>query len=154
MTQTLQQSADRMQLAIRKMQLRLAGVINHCLAGHDLSIPRFQALSFLQETGPMAMNALATELGVPRPTATHLVAGLVSAGLVSREKLPEDRRVVQVALTDAGREVLEQIRVQFNQFVLAALGGLPDQTREGVVALAEQFSEMLAMAGEMQCAAR
>ncbi len=149
MDDELRQAADRMQLAIRTMQLRLARVINNCLVNQGLSLPQFQAISFLDEIGPMAMHRLSAELGVPRPTATHLVDRLVSGGLARRQSLPEDRRVVQVALEDAGREVLQQIREQFRGFIVAALGGLPPADREGLVNLAEQFSQMLVLAGEM-----
>jgi len=149
MPTTLEESAARMQLALRNMQLRLAKVINHCLEAHGLTIPQFQALSFLDEQGPIAMNLLATELGVPRPTATHLVDRLVTAGLASRQKLQEDRRVVQVALDEGGRQALDQIREQFSGYITALLSGLPPTEREGLVCLSEQFSQMLMLAGEM-----
>ena len=44
--------------------------------------------------------------GVAQPSMTQLVQRLERQGLVRRDRDPDDKRVVWVAITDAGRELL------------------------------------------------
>uniref|UniRef100_UPI0013D5BE73 MarR family winged helix-turn-helix transcriptional regulator n=1 Tax=Morganella morganii TaxID=582 RepID=UPI0013D5BE73 len=53
---------------------------------------------------------LAAAVGVQGPTLTHHLNGLEKAGLVSRTRLPDNRRVHQVALTEAGRAKFHRLR--------------------------------------------
>lgn len=54
----------------------------------------------------LKMSDLARQLGVTSGGATRLVDRVVAAGLVERRACPEDRRVLHVRLTTAGRELL------------------------------------------------
>jgi len=49
---------------------------------------------------------LAKKLAVSRPSVTGVVDGLVARGLVRRDHTEDDRRRIDVGLTDAGRELL------------------------------------------------
>ncbi len=53
------------------------------------------------------MGELSRALDVPLSTATRIVDWLVRAGYVERLHDPEDRRVVRVALTRTGRELVK-----------------------------------------------
>jgi DNA-binding MarR family transcriptional regulator len=54
--------------------------------------------------GPLCLGELALAAGVSAPTATRMLDGLVRDGLVERSRRADDRRLVAVALTGAGRE--------------------------------------------------
>ena len=71
-----------------------------------VSPSRLSALSVLVFGGPRTIGSLAAAEGVTPPTMTRLVAGMVAAGLVSRQAVPTDRRTVLVVATDAGRALL------------------------------------------------
>ncbi|WP_327092016.1 MarR family transcriptional regulator [Nonomuraea sp. NBC_01738] len=58
---------------------------------------------------PLSGQDLAHALGVGLGTVTGIVDRLVGHGLVSRHEDPHDRRVRRIQLTDAGRELIEQI---------------------------------------------
>lgn len=58
-------------------------------------------------TGP---GAVAERLDLPPASVTRTVESLSGAGLVTRERHPGDRRHVELALTDAGRDVLARAR--------------------------------------------
>lgn len=55
--------------------------------------------------GEMQMSQFATETTLTKSGATRFVDRLERAGLVERRSCPTDRRVLQLALTDEGREV-------------------------------------------------
>jgi long-chain acyl-CoA synthetase len=84
---------------------RLGRQVEVALAGVDLTIAQYRALTQLSE-GAEASSSLAAKLAVSRPSATAVVEGLVERGLVERQHFAEDRRRVSVYLTDAGWRVL------------------------------------------------
>ena len=53
-------------------------------------------------------QALAESLLLSRSGVTRLVDRMVEAGLVSRESVPEDRRVSYVVMTQPGRDALDR----------------------------------------------
>jgi DNA-binding MarR family transcriptional regulator len=58
-------------------------------------------------------------------TITFETDKLVAAGLVTREALPTDRRVVQLSLTDEGRVVHRETTETINAFLKPRLAALP-----------------------------
>ena len=60
---------------------------------------------FSRQPEPITMGDLSRTLGVPFSTATRTVDWLVENGYVQRLADPEDRRVVRVELTAAGKEL-------------------------------------------------
>lgn len=69
----------------------------------DLNLARHRAMEVIGRLGPCTMSELATFTSVDRTTLTRSVDQLLTSGLVERNKDPVDRRLVYVALTDAGR---------------------------------------------------
>jgi len=78
-------------------------------AAAELDLHPAQAGALLQLAEPLSMNHLAGELGCDNSNVTGLVDRLAARGLVSRRESPDDRRVRQVVLTDAGRRTREQL---------------------------------------------
>jgi len=75
-------------------------------AGHDLEAWEFDVLAALRRTGaPYALSPgqLVTQTLVTSGTMTNRIDRLADRGLVERRPDPDDRRGVQVRLTEAGR---------------------------------------------------
>jgi DNA-binding MarR family transcriptional regulator len=75
-----------------------------------MTAPRMSALSVLVFRGPLSLAELAAAEQVRAPTMSRLVEGLVRDGLVSRETVPTNRRMVRISATEAGRRLLEEGR--------------------------------------------
>ncbi len=75
----------------------------------DLTIAQLKVLVFLPAEGKARMGALASALGVSMPTATSVMDRLVERGLVVRETAPSDRRLVVCRMSQAGRDITEQL---------------------------------------------
>jgi DNA-binding MarR family transcriptional regulator len=73
---------------------------------HGLSLTGFEALRRIAEApGERAtMGEVAESLGLSRPGVTSTVNRLVAEGLVRRERVGADKRLLHARLTDAGRE--------------------------------------------------
>ena len=73
---------------------------------HGLSLTGFEALRRIAESpGERAtMGEVAEALGLSRPGVTSTVSRLVAEGLVRRERVGGDKRLLHARLTDEGRE--------------------------------------------------
>ena len=83
-----------------------------------------KVIKVLAQQGPCIMRQIAEHLGLAMSTATGIVDRLVQKGLVDRERSEEDRRIVQVKLTDGGHKVFEiekQKYMDFCRYMLTSL---------------------------------
>lgn len=94
-------------------------------AGMDLDGPRASLLSILVFAGPQPMSKLAQWERVTPAAITKLVGALEREGLAQRVRDDGDRRVVRVAATDMGRELLQNGRAARVKVVSGLLRGLP-----------------------------
>lgn len=78
------------------------------LAELNMTPPQMAALATLATVGEITMSQLSFFLGLALPTTTGIVDRLTKAGLVSRRRDGEDRRVVRVDITGAGKGRLNQ----------------------------------------------
>lgn len=74
------------------------------------SLPMWLILKALMQGGHGTQAELAATVGVQGPTLTHHLNGMEKDGLLIRSPLPDNRRVHQVALTDAGRALFFKLR--------------------------------------------
>ncbi|MEW5853732.1 MAG: MarR family transcriptional regulator [Myxococcota bacterium] len=72
----------------------------------DLTLTQLKVLGLLKVRQPMTVTAVAQTLKVTLPTASARVDRLVREGLVVRKENPEDRRQLQLRLSDRGENLL------------------------------------------------
>lgn len=78
----------------------LASFIRH--TPRDMSLTSLSALATLNRGGPRRITDLAASEGVAQPSVTAMVTALERVGLVERRRDADDKRVVLVAITEAG----------------------------------------------------
>lgn len=105
LTQEEQQAWRAYLRAHRELQVAL----DRDLADFDISLPEYELLSMLSEQdGDRArMSVLADLVVQSRSRVTHTAKRLEQRGWVRREPTPEDGRGVALALTAAGRRLVE-----------------------------------------------
>jgi DNA-binding MarR family transcriptional regulator len=96
-----------------------------------LSLVHLHVLMQLVEDGPLPMRALADNLDVSQASATGIVDRMEQRGLVVRQRDDEDRRVVRVALTDAGRQLIAGIATERRGHLKVLLDELTDDELTG-----------------------
>lgn len=74
----------------------------------ELTLPQHRLLVFLASRGPQRSTAVATELGIHPSTMSRNADRLVRRGLIRRVE-GVDRRVVHLALTDEGQDLVGQL---------------------------------------------
>lgn len=85
------------------------------LAQHDLSWSAFTSLFVLRVWGQVDARTLAVEAGVTAATLTGVMKTLEARQLLRRKTDSADGRRVLVALTAAGRRVVDEIMPAFNR---------------------------------------
>jgi long-chain acyl-CoA synthetase len=84
---------------------RLARQVELAVTTVNLTLAQYRVLAILGD-GCEAASVLAEKLAVSRPSVTGVVDGLVARGLVRRDHTVDDRRRIDVGLTDAGHVLL------------------------------------------------
>lgn len=75
------------------------------------SLPVWLILLSLVRGGHRTQSDLAASIGVRGPTLTHHLNAMERDGLVTRTRLPDNRRVHAVALTAKGRALFGRLRL-------------------------------------------
>jgi DNA-binding MarR family transcriptional regulator len=85
--------------------------LNRLLKEKGLSEPLYNVLRILRgaEPGGLHCGDIATRLVSHQPDVTRLLDRLDKKGLVTRERIEEDRRVVTVSITDSGLKALKTL---------------------------------------------
>jgi len=93
-----------------------------------VSMAQFHIAVTLQRNGVTTMGRLADLLGVSLSNASGLIDRLEERGFVERTRVPEDRRIVMVRVTDAGTKLIEQNDALSDELMRDVLGRLsPDE---------------------------
>lgn len=95
----------------------------------EVSRTTLSVLATLRER-PRRITELASLEHVAQPTMTVLVSRLEQRGWVERQPDPTDRRAVQVAITDAGTKVLDELIAKRTKLLAERLGDLSEAERE------------------------
>ena len=83
-------------------------------------------------------------LGVTNAAASRAIDRLVQRGLIDRSVSPEDRRAVDLSLTDASRGLLDRFTEIRNRELLRVLGDFPEEKLKQAAQLLDELSIRLA----------
>ena len=86
----------------------------------------------LHRSGEMTMSRLAEGLNVSMSNATGLIDRMEERGYIERTRVPEDRRIVVVGLTDSGRQVLDEHDALTDDLLRTVLASLEPSQLLGV----------------------
>ncbi len=107
----------------------------------DIGPADFQLMSVVERAGSVTMTVVAARLDVPLSTATNRVDRLVKMGVLCRDRSESDRRIVEIKLSESGRELVaigNEVRLAMGRAMLAAL--TPGE-REILLELMQKMSE-------------
>jgi len=102
------------------------------IAELDLTLTQAQALRILRR-GAVQTGQLACQLKISAPAITQLTDRLVRKGLIERSSVEGDRRCVIVALSERGRQLIDQFRHRRHEIFTRALEHLNREEQAKVV---------------------
>lgn len=110
-------------------------------AAIPLDRARYVVLRAVAESEPVRTTALAEQVGVDPSTMSRHVTVLDQAGYVTRTADPDDGRAQAVALTPAGREVMEKARAARHDLITDALADWDASDRTHLAALLGRLAD-------------
>jgi MarR family transcriptional regulator, transcriptional regulator for hemolysin len=105
------------------------------------SIPTWLILSALEWDEWHTQHELADALGIEGPTLTRHLDGLERAGLVVRVRDTTDRRAVRLEVTEAGRELHQQLLKAAKAFDRRLRAGFSEEELDGLRAPLQRLEE-------------
>ena len=131
---------DELNGAVRLLRCAATGR----MVKQGVSMTHLHVMWRLEESGELPMSRLAEFLDVSLSNATGLIDRMAERGLIERTRLEDDRRVVLVGLTPAGKEMLDEIQIMKRDLMHAVLGRLD----------AAQLDRLQAALGDFRVAVR
>ncbi|MEU9064379.1 MarR family transcriptional regulator [Streptomyces sp. NPDC048430] len=129
-------SEDALVDGLVRSAFQIMGVLTRIGAEYDLSLTQLRVLGILRDRRPR-MSDLAAFLGLDKSTLSGLVDRGVRRELMTRAPNPDDKRAVDVLITDAGRELTERLYGEVRAALAPATGRLDEQQRHQLAQLLE-----------------
>ncbi|BAJ75009.1 transcriptional regulator [Microbacterium testaceum StLB037] len=122
---------------LRMATFRLARRLRAQRAVDSMSDGQFAVLAALTIHGEHTLGQLADRERVTAPSMNRTVSLLEEAGYLTRTPHEDDRRKVTIALTDAGRTVVDETVRRRDAWLEEALEGLSPGERQTLASAAE-----------------
>ncbi|MGU9979327.1 MarR family winged helix-turn-helix transcriptional regulator [Phreatobacter sp. HK31-P] len=103
---------DQIGFLIRRAHQRASAIFEQVMDGMDVTPVQYAALAKLHDLGPTSQNQLGRLVGIDPATMFGVAGRLAKRGLVSPSVDPNDARLVLLALTPTGRDIVEQMKAR------------------------------------------
>jgi len=115
----------------------------HLTIAHGITSPQLVALLAIAQLGPSTLKSIGKAIQLSPSTVVGIVDRLEEKGLVRRERDTRDRRNVFVTVTVTGQVMVANAPSALPTGFSSALGTLPDEDRQTLVATLERFAVLL-----------
>jgi len=112
------------------------------LYGVDFTPKWFPAFFVLAEEGRKSISEISVAIGHSQPSVSKIVGEMIAAGLVMESGEPGDKRRTMVELTEEGKAVAENIRIQCGD-VDEAVQSLIDEAAHDLWAAVREWETLL-----------
>ncbi|MEX1172037.1 MAG: MarR family transcriptional regulator [Chloroflexota bacterium] len=123
---------DRIIADFREAMAELRCIGSERLVRLGVSMTQLHVMSILDRHGDMPMSRLAEMIDISVSNATGLVDRMEERAYVERDRVPDDRRIVLVKLTEAGRRLLDDIEVLRTEMLRTVLERLDHDQIQGL----------------------
>jgi DNA-binding MarR family transcriptional regulator len=79
------------------------------IASYGVTLPMYRVLATLRQTGPKTLGELSALVSVELSTLSRLIGTMSRAGLVTRDRPPENARIVSIEITIAGQALADEL---------------------------------------------
>lgn len=138
-----QQYDLRILRALRRITRSVALHSRQLSAGSNITAPQLICLRAVIDNGPMTATSISREIHVSASTVVGILDRLEDKGLVRRERGRQDRRIVYVTATDAGRQLAQQTPSPLQKKLSDALRSLPDLEQATITISLERIVELM-----------
>ena len=116
----------------------------------ELSLRQISCLDLIQRLEEPTPSDLARELGITKPSVSALVARLLTAGLIRKERSHRDARSFHLHLTEKGVALMDAHQRSHAAIAQHLLAGLDAREQEQLVALLTKVAAHAARPSQAQ----
>ena len=134
---------DRFARAVQIVARGLGRISRERARSGDVTPQQAETLQLIAERGAVSTSSLAVLLGIDPSTASRNLAGLETAGLVTRKKASDDGRQTDVRLTPRGRRAADSVTQSASTTLRTLLDKLPAGQRQKITDALETLASAL-----------
>jgi len=105
----------------------------------NISGPQLHLLYLLETNGLVRMTDLSEQLGISQSAVTALADRMIKGNFITRERSEEDRRVVELMITDEGRKLLETFSASRDKALEKYISKLTSEEKEEFIRLCKKM---------------
>ncbi|GAA5343844.1 MarR family winged helix-turn-helix transcriptional regulator [Planifilum fimeticola] len=131
--------------AIQELESTLRAVFQsfrgelNALIGDQMTLAEYHLLRILHRDGSRRISDLAQDLGVSMSHITNVTDRLETKGWVVRRRSEQDRRAVELHITDSARKRMEELQRKKEQYYRDKLSSLPTESIHTLIDLLKQL---------------
>ena len=122
-------------------------VLLHNNFGRQTQVPlplnQFGVLCVLMDTQGLTITDISRQLNISKQQMTNIIDKLVSAGYVSKEPDPKDRRRLVITISRKGKKLLEEHMEQFRQRFESHAQNLTRDERQELATILRRYYELI-----------
>jgi DNA-binding MarR family transcriptional regulator len=145
--QTIREFRNKM----RQVQRSLGWLSKSDATCCGITVAQCHALLEIGSSGEITLINLASALNLDTSTISRTIDNMVRDGLVERKPNIEDRRYIDISLTNAGRKILDEINCTYNQFYTDIFQSIPPEKHGQVFESIHLLAEALAHTKSNSC---
>lgn len=144
-----QQYDLRILRALRRITRAVALHSRQLAAVSHITAPQLMCLRTVIAQGPLTATAISREIHVSPSTVVGILDRLEDKGLVRRERGREDRRIVFVSVTEAGRELAASAPSPLQKHLADGLNALPELEQATITLALERIVTLMERDGHV-----
>ncbi|OPX28312.1 MAG: hypothetical protein B1H08_06115 [Candidatus Omnitrophica bacterium 4484_171] len=138
-----QSSPEKLGFLLQRIMKILRAQGRRVLAEENLTFPQYYALSLLNKKGFWEMSDLKKELLITGAGATGIANHLIKKRLAQRRRSTDDRRVVNIRITDKGKKIIERAFRQRRDYLASNLKRIDADKKKLLMKGLEIFASVL-----------
>jgi len=138
-----QNSSEKLGFLLQKIMKILHAQGKKVLTEENLTFPQYYALSLLSKNGFWKMSDLKEKLFITGAGATGIADYLVKKGLAQRQRSNDDRRAVNIRITDKGAKIIERALRQRRDYLASGLKKIEPDKKDLLIKGVEIFASVL-----------
>ena len=132
-------TAVKAMVVLRKAYRTIDAKTSESFKEDDLTQTQFGVLDVLYSKGPMKIGELMDSILATSGNMTVVIRNMEKKGWVTRHTCPDDKRAYLVALTDAGRQVIERALPLHIEKIQDTFSVLTEEEQEELIRLLKKF---------------
>ncbi|CDQ41167.1 MULTISPECIES: MarR family winged helix-turn-helix transcriptional regulator [Virgibacillus] len=111
------------------------------ISNYGMRTSEFTILETLYHKGKQTIRQISEGVLINTGSITYVIDKLETKGLLERQHCSEDRRVVYIHITDAGKALMDEIFPQHQQVIEELFVGIDEQQKQTLVDVLKQVGQ-------------